>query len=229
MSQRWLFPDARGPSMAELWRRLEAHLGAHAPQALDSLNPPATEEQLLSAAGALGGDLPSDLAESLRIHDGQSPSGRRCPLVPAAFDPIRGDFIATWGSLSPLDGILVSTLRRRGPGEDLPLELPAGEIPGARRPRNDCAWWVVFVDDGSGDVIGLDVDPEEGAERGRAVAIDHDPARLVVLAPSYRSWFEGLVSRYESGRYFIAGEGSESWCARDREAPAGGRPAPFSP
>jgi cell wall assembly regulator SMI1 len=223
MFQQWLLPDVRGPSIAELWQRLEAHLGAHAPYALGSLNPAASEERLREAAKVLGGDLPPDLAESLRIHDGQPGTTGRpphpIPLVPALFDPLRRNYIATWGELAPLDLIIVSSRSRHGSGEVLPLESLGGGESDGHTLRDNRASWVVFVDPGSGDVLALDIAPPPGGRHGQVVAIDHDPARLVVLAPSYRAWFEELVTRYESGRYIIAGKAGAPQCAIDREAP----------
>jgi cell wall assembly regulator SMI1 len=223
MSQRWLLPEVRGPSVTELWRRLEAHFAAHAPEVLEFLNPPASEDALLQAAKALDGNLPSDLAESLRVHDGQPCPDGVIGLVPALFDPLRNDSIATWGELAPIDHIVNSSLSRgQWAGEVLPLESLRGDEFDGPAPRNNCASWIVFVDPGSGDVLALDLAPGPCGQRGQVVAIDHGPARLTVLAPSYRAWFEELVTRYESGRYIIAQSASGSRYAKDRENPGRG-------
>jgi len=88
--------------------------------------------------------------------------------------------------------------------------------------RDNRAAWVVFVAPGSGDLLALDIAPQPGSRYGQVVAIDHDPARWIVLAPSYRAWFEELVTRYESGRYVIGGKAGEAQYALDREAPVRG-------
>lgn len=138
------------------------------------------------ASKVLAGNFPSDLAESLRIHDGQRPRDP-IPLVPAVFDPLRRDSIATWGELAPLDVIVASSRSRHGFGEALPLEALVGREFDGHMLRDNRASWVVFVDPGSGDVLALDTAPTPGGRFGQVVAIDHDPARLIVLAPSFRA------------------------------------------
>jgi cell wall assembly regulator SMI1 len=223
MSQRWLLPEVRGPSVTELWRRLEAHFAAHAPEVLAFLNPPASEDALRRAAEALDGDLPPDLVESLRVHDGQPSLTGVIRLVPALFDPLRNDSVATWGELATIDHIVNSSLSRRAwDGEVLPLESLRGDEFDGPVLRDNSESWIVFVDSGSGDVLALDLAPTPGGQRGQVVAIDHDPPRLIVLAPSYRAWFEELVTRYESGRYIIAAQTYGGRYAFDREDPSQG-------
>jgi cell wall assembly regulator SMI1 len=58
--------------MKLLWGRLESWLKKNAPEVLDDLNPWASESEVLELETALGFNLPEDLKESLRIHNGQA-------------------------------------------------------------------------------------------------------------------------------------------------------------
>jgi cell wall assembly regulator SMI1 len=71
--------------------------------------------------------------------------------------------------------------------------------------RRNADWsWLVFVNSGSGDRLGLDLNPPRSGHVGQVLSISHNPDSLYVLAPSYREWFQTLVERYESGRYSVA-------------------------
>ncbi|RPE35988.1 SMI1/KNR4 family protein [Kitasatospora cineracea] len=65
MSQQILPPS-------ESWRRIDAWLAMHSAFDLAALNPPATADEVRDAEQALGIQLPGDLAESLRCHNGLS-------------------------------------------------------------------------------------------------------------------------------------------------------------
>lgn len=216
MSQFWLPPDTILPDISQLWQRLETYLRLQAPVVLHSLNPPVTEGQLSRAAAELGIALPAGLAASLRVHDGQTDG---IPLVPAEYDERRGERIATWGELLPLGRIVHATLReqeglREWSSDRFDL---FGECDGPVR-RGGGWSWITIVDPGSGDRIGLDQNPPPDGRLGQVLSIVHDPGQLLLLAPSYRAWFEGLVERYESGRYAFEREGG-SLSAVDRLEP----------
>jgi cell wall assembly regulator SMI1 len=201
-----------------LWQRLEAHLASHAPGMLNSLNPPVSEEALRRAEAALGVPLPADLAASLRVHDGQIPDS--VPLVPAEYGGRRlgRRQIATWGELAPLDQIVRDTLQEREGMHDgaVLAEVAAAHFEFDGPVRRDGDWsWIVFVNAGSGDRLGLDLRPADGGQVGQVLSIVHDPNQLFVLAPSYRAWFQTLVERYEAGQYAVADQGTWHPGARD--------------
>jgi cell wall assembly regulator SMI1 len=199
MAQLLFWPDSPDRSIAGLWRRLEAYLDAHAPAVLSSLNPPATDEQLAQAEAQLGVSFPDDLKESLRVCNGQTDSFH---IVPAEFDPKRGTTIATWGELLPLERIVYDTLAEREQNKNSQEWAYGLEYDGPV--RRDGNWsCLCIVDPGSGDRIWLDLDPADGGRVGQVLSMCHDPPRLFVIATSYREWFEQLVNRYKSGRYYF--------------------------
>lgn len=183
--------------MVELWRRLENHLQRTFPAALQSLNPPATEENLARAERMLGFALPDDLKQALLVHDGQlQETGRpphTVPLIPSTE-------AATWGEFAPLDLIVRSSNTYNA--TDWSEQLEHYEFDGPVR-RDAALRMLVFVDSGSGDVLAMDLNPPPEGAYAQVVAINHDPPQLIVLSPSFRDWFEELVARFESGRYTI--------------------------
>jgi cell wall assembly regulator SMI1 len=192
--------------MKELWKRLEAYLKKHAPAALDFLNPPATKDEIKKAETQLRVQLPADLAESLIIHNGQLQETGRSPhpicFIPQEYDE-KGVYKATFGELAPLSHIVETTLEARELIRDsLAADAKSFEYDGPI--RRDGKWsWVVFVDAGSGDTLALDLNPDKRGDIGQVLSIIHDPGSLLVLAPSYRKWFQTLVERFESGRYIF--------------------------
>jgi cell wall assembly regulator SMI1 len=58
-------------ALAETWDRIHDWLKANAPVVLASLGPPATDEQLREAEQAMGVELPGEVKDCYRIHDGQ--------------------------------------------------------------------------------------------------------------------------------------------------------------
>jgi cell wall assembly regulator SMI1 len=73
------------PGVTESWDRIRAWLDQHTPDLLRSVNPPASEEDLLGAEEAVGAALPDDLLAWWRLADGVS--GRTGGLLPTHFDP----------------------------------------------------------------------------------------------------------------------------------------------
>jgi cell wall assembly regulator SMI1 len=194
--------------MRDLWRRIEAYLKKHAPAALECLNPPATQKQIRDAQYELGVQFPDDFIASLLIHNGQLEETDQ-PPHPIAFIPQEyqqgGIYRATWGESSPVSLIVESTKQNRKIVESMASDGIEFDGP----IRRDGKWsWIVFVDSGSGDRLGLDLTPAKQGQIGQVISIIHDPTCLLVLAPSYRDWFETLVTRFESGRcIFVEVEG----------------------
>ncbi|CAE7211047.1 STIP1 [Symbiodinium sp. CCMP2456] len=61
----------------ELWKNIKSLWKTMLPEALDSLLPGLTEQQIEGLEERLGCQFPEDLAESLRLHEGMRESGRR--------------------------------------------------------------------------------------------------------------------------------------------------------
>ena len=60
------------------WKRIEAAFKELGPKSLESLNPPATDDEIAALEDYLGFPLPFDLRCSLQIHNGQRPNEPSC-------------------------------------------------------------------------------------------------------------------------------------------------------
>ena len=60
---------------------------------------------------------------------------------------------------------------------------------------------------GGGDLICVDLDPDEGGVVGQVLEYDHELGPIAVLAPSVQAWLEHLVDKMEAGRMFAWTDG----------------------
>lgn len=181
----WLAAQAREAAKAALpvlaidaaWSRLETYLAQEDPDALASLQPPASEEQVAALEAELGVSLPSALRATLLRHDGQEDidhlyDGER--FLGCA--GIRGEW-RNWKALS-LDEDLITCKGAPGPGvKDDWFNLK----------------WIPFSHDGMGDHLCVDMDPAEGGIVGQVIRVWHDLDDRDVIAPSFEAWFSRLV------------------------------------
>ena len=71
------------------WQRIETWLAAHAPTALEHLNPPAHRDEIEAAERILGTPLPGELVQSLTCHNGMHGWSSMIPeATPLAVDTI---------------------------------------------------------------------------------------------------------------------------------------------
>lgn len=187
--------------MQELWNRLETYFAKHAPKVLESLNAPATDDEISRAEAEMELQMPEDVRVSLRIHDGQRELQKDAPaIIPAEYSEAKGTTIATFGELLPLQRVVSATINAK---QSMPVQEWLEMFQYSGPVRRDGMWrWLVIVDPGTGDQLALDLNPAPGGNVGQVISISQDPG-LAVVASSYRAWFEQLVERYESGRYYI--------------------------
>lgn len=83
------------------WNRIHAAFEKIGPRSLESLNPPATEQQIVDLETKLGFPLPDDVKCSLKIHNGQDTTKPGCffyKLLPVQ------QIEATWNKSAKRDG-----------------------------------------------------------------------------------------------------------------------------
>jgi cell wall assembly regulator SMI1 len=72
--------------------------------------------------------------------------------------------------------------------------------------RRDGEWdWIDFCAPGTGHRLAVDLSPASEGSLGQVLSVFRED-EIIVLAGSYRAWFEQLVERYEVGRYFFREE-----------------------
>jgi cell wall assembly regulator SMI1 len=179
--------------MDELWHRFENWLEQNVPDALQTLNPGASLEEIEAIQNILGVKLPDDYIASCMIHNGQnqeSPS------------------LTCWGtllSLGVMDDSSFTTVRAewtmlKGVYDEDWVNQPEGD-------RVDdlvkSFWWIPkwipITANGGGDGFCLDLDPGEKGLQGQVIEFIHDSGSRKLEAPSFRSWFAQLVNGVEDG------------------------------
>lgn len=170
-------------TLAATWGRLERWLAAHAPRALASLNPPASEDEIAQAERALGVALPGDVRASLRRHDGQEPD---IPLFAGwSLLPCRR-VVAEWRVWKDL--LDAGRLRDR-----------EAQAEGAVRAEWWNPRWIPITGDGTGDHHCVDLSPAPGGTSGQVITMWHDSGRRRVVAPAFESWLCRIADDLASG------------------------------
>jgi cell wall assembly regulator SMI1 len=122
----------RGNMIADLWKRYEAWLAAHAPAVLAALSPPARPDAIDAFERELGWRLPDDLRTSFLVHDGERRDGPGViagmllnSIADLANDWRRMEQLRVAGTFEPVvvDSVRVEALEAAWPGsEDKPYD-----------------------------------------------------------------------------------------------------------
>jgi cell wall assembly regulator SMI1 len=175
--------------MQEVWKRFKNWLQANAPQLLQDLNPPASEDELQQLATLIGAELPADFLAFYRVHNGQK--SKLGGLIDAEELLCVSRMIDEWTIWNDL---------LKGGDFDGSTSDPA---PGVR-----ADWWnpgwLPLTYDGAGNHCCLDLAPAEGGSVGQMIRMWHDDAKRTLLADSFAEWIEQYVTGLESGAYVFS-------------------------
>lgn len=166
-------------TVEETWTRICLWAEAYAPEALRTLNGPASEDEL--AALEATGLVPRDLLRSLALHNG---AGLRGPLP--VYLMSANEMLEAWRGLNRTH---VRPIRFFGPP-------PVDE---QIRPIWWHSHWMPFTDNGAGDHLCCDADPDPSGSPGQVVTYFHDLADRRVAAPSFSEWLARQADALESG------------------------------
>ena len=180
--------------MQEIWARIETVLGRIAPRVLAALPPGATEEEIEAVEAVMGVELPEDVRDSYRCHDG-----------------LPGVLIGWHAALYSL-GEMVDDWRERA--------VDAGDPPWDEREedgviRRDISWsagWIPFIGIGNGDVICIDLDPPTPERRGQVIDWSHEGWRARYETAGLREFLEDFATDLEADRYQVDETGG-AWSA----------------
>lgn len=177
------------PSIPDLWQRIEAVLERISPRTARTLAPGATEEELRSLEEALGLTLPSDLRQSLQIHNGQADPTMCCSFTNEGLLLSVRQIAEKWRALTDLD----ENFRKTQPGWD---ENPHG------------AWWssdwIPFTEN---EGSSLCVDLRQNGTTGSILCHIHDNPHEPGIAASYGAWLTSVTRRLEAGEYEVDEDG----------------------
>lgn len=162
--------------MQRVWKSLEKVLKEHWPEGYESLRPGAGDAEIAALESRLGASLPAEVAESLRVHDGQHDE--------ALWD--------LWALLSAEEIAAQWSLMK-----DL---LEAGELDGLGTENGKkvaagwwCPAWIPVCADGSGDLLCVDLQPGPKGVPGQVVWFRHDDAERSVEARSFKAWLQKVA------------------------------------
>lgn len=173
--------------MQKIWKRIEDWLAVNNPKILNSLQPGATDAELHISEESMSIELPEDVKQSYRIHDGQS------NIAP----PLMGE----WRLLS-LKSIkkqweLMKELADKGQ-----LTAKATSDGKVQAEWWNCKW-IPIAHNGAGDFHCLDLDPTPNGSVGQMICFWHMSEERKVIASSFQIWLKEFAEDLESGRYKV--------------------------
>lgn len=174
-------------AIADSWKRINKWLKQNA-QGWKPLGKGATDKQLARAEKQLAFQLPAELRESYRIHDGDGSSQVfPCPDDISYYLASLDEVVSSWQMLKGL--------------------LDMGDFKGAKAKCDKGIkkeWWnpawVPFASNGGGDYLCIDTGPAPGGKPGQVILWRHDSEKRSLLAPSLRVWLFELANGLEDGK-----------------------------
>ena len=176
--------------MDAMWARLERkirELGA-----AGQFGPSAKEESILAAEAVLGVELPTDLRESLGIHNGD------------ALRKLEGGGWQSDGPFAHIEFLSLGAILSEW--QQWVDEIGAAGLEPVAEGPVKCLWWnpkwIPFT------VIGgstwhhcVDLDPPPEGRMGQIIEIVDDDSVRRVAAPSYRAFLKEILGDLDAGRY----------------------------
>jgi cell wall assembly regulator SMI1 len=180
--------------MREIWQEIDLWLSAHAPIIFHSLCAGASVESVAETESALGIVFPSDVQQSVRIHDGQKGGRVWHPLIEDGWELLSlKEMVSHWQlwELSQRNGVFAA--------------LTSQPVQGIRE-RWWHSKWIPVATCHTGSSICLDLDPSPSGVKGQIIAVFHDDPTRHIVAPSWEAWLNAFAADLEQGRYFFSEE-----------------------
>jgi cell wall assembly regulator SMI1 len=176
--------------VAGSWARIDAWLRANGLP--PEFSPPSgvTEEAIRAAEATMGLELPEEVRESYRSHDGSR--GGACLIL---FER---------GFLMPLQGqgdsVVASCLRSREIGAVNAAAGLVGKPDGPIRPDYWSPRWVPLTCDWESDTLAIDLAPAEGGCIGQVI-LHSRRGETRLLGRSWGEWLAAYADALEAGEY----------------------------
>ena len=174
-------------SLIKLWAEYTEWLSKNYPKNYAELNSPAAEDSFSVFKEATSYDFPRALRDLYRINNGG------------------GNF--AYYDFLPMDALISQWEANK---ETIDYDDP---LPGSAYPANTIKTssynehWVPFLHDGSGNFIGIDLDPGSSGTIGQVITFGRDERFQHVLAPSLEDYITIILQQINIGN--IEGEGLE--------------------
>lgn len=179
----------------EFWDIFEAKIRAANPEWISLLPKGADEKAIDAAERKMGVELPGPVRELYRRHDG---SGRCC----------FGPWINGGGqqSFMQLDDVVRTWEQMCEIGADFEANDPVYGFGVQEGPIKANWWnrrWIPITENGCGDNILLDFDPDVGGAIGQVVDWWHEGAQSKIVAPGLLPWLQQIASALENGTMHV--------------------------
>jgi cell wall assembly regulator SMI1 len=175
-----------------VWKRIEAAVGALAPELLGNLEAGATVKESTAFEKAIGHTLPEEVRQSFLVHNGQ-----RGEWGNPVFSGFRLGSI-TW-ALKRWEAWLdmADETARDEQLQNLGTCVPSGSIRRDYANRN----WVPLAEMDSSNYYGVDFAPESKGVRGQVISFGRDEADKEVLAWSWGWLLNDFAEELEAGNF----------------------------
>lgn len=174
--------------VAELWTALEHELRTHAAEVAADLKGPASEDELTKLRLVTGGNAP-ELYASYAIHNGQQSWGH--PL----FDPWKLlDIEEIFANVETMQEVIVLWAAEGIRADDIRDETIAGV-----RPDTWHEGWIPVAENGLGDLLCIDMAPDDGGVLGQIIEWQHEDASRAVVAHSFSALLRQLLDSFPNG------------------------------
>jgi cell wall assembly regulator SMI1 len=173
-------------TVAASWKVIEEVLRENANSVFRALRKPASRGDLKRLAAAFPRHkLPSDLLQSLAIHDGLDDSY------------LGNNRLFDYWALLPAAAMVDAAKVQRDRMEMLKEDGVNRRVKPGGPVKTDLQWrdgWIPFMDAG-GDKLVIDLDPGPRGRVGQVIKFYNAENRLPLIAPSFRAWLSTLADR----------------------------------
>lgn len=177
----------------DIWNRIEAWLQTHDPDALASLNEPASSDLISQLGAIVDVELPAELIAVYNVHNGQDEESDASGLFPSGND--YGDMAHGFADIEKViaDHAMMTELLDLGDFADIEKE-PSTSIKTA-------AWnkrWIPVANDGGGDYHCVDLDPGPEGTFGQVITVGESSTQSVI-ANSMTDWLRQVADEMDAG------------------------------
>lgn len=196
------------------WDDLESWWGDRFGEAfLAHLNPGATTADLEALEAVIGRPLPDDFMAAYRRHDGQADMYEQDgedKLVPGLLFGL---------PLMPIEAVIEELANWRALREELEADgsleefdeeqasCPSGHV----KPVFANPFWVPFADDGGGNFLAMDLDPDTQGHVGQVINMGRDEDVKYVIAPSFGAFMRHLADELKRGNFSLVEDEPGEW------------------
>ncbi|ANQ49389.1 molybdenum cofactor biosynthesis protein MoeA [Flammeovirga sp. MY04] len=186
------FFKKQADDIPSIWSRFEKWLSKNASHLNSELNTNASEVDITKLEKTIGGKLPKDYIEFLKIHNGQERDSEG--LIDTEEFLSTDRVIEEWS--------VWKDLLDKGDFKESESEPDEGIKPDWWNSK-----WIPITYDGNGNHYCIDIDPSSSGTNGQIIRMWHDSGERELIANSFKEWISNYVNDLEKGKYVY----SEDW------------------